>query len=359
MLPDFTDILIIFLGFLLAFVITFFGIPRVIRLSRQKGLYDIPGTRTSHFEPTPRLGGAMIFAGVILTSVLFTDFENAAKLKYLIAGMLILFFIGIKDDIITLTPPKKILGQLFASGIIVIPGNIRIVDCYAFFGLETLSTTFSIIFSIMLFMALINSINLIDGIDGLAAGVGIIASTAFGIWFFLFGHISMAVICVSLLGSLIAFLYFNVFSKKNKIFLGDTGSQLIGFLLAVFTVSILELNASFSGSEKLATAPAIVLSILIVPVTDTLRVIFIRLRNKKSIFKADHNHIHHAVLSVSKTHLEASLTILAVNIVLIVLTLIFRSLGNTILFISLALLSTILIYLLNYYSHRNKKVTER
>ncbi|HOP58908.1 MAG TPA: MraY family glycosyltransferase [Bacteroidales bacterium] len=354
MLSEVPDILIILLGFLLAFAITFFGIPRIIRLARQKGLYDIPGTRTSHNEPTPRLGGAMIFAGVILTSVLFTDFENAAKLKYLIAGMLILFFIGIKDDIITLTPPKKILGQIFASGIIVVLGNIRIVDCYAFFGMEYLSYAISIIISILIFMALINSINLIDGIDGLAAGVGIIASVAFGTWFFMFGHISMAVICVSLLGSLIAFLYFNVFSKRNKIFLGDTGSQLIGFLLAVFAVSFLELNASIPDDTKLGTAPAITLSILIVPVIDTLRVIYIRLRNKKSIFKADHNHIHHAVLSVSKTHLIASLTILSVNITLIIFTIVFRHLGNTILIIALGILSTVLIYLLNYYRHKNQ-----
>jgi UDP-N-acetylmuramyl pentapeptide phosphotransferase/UDP-N-acetylglucosamine-1-phosphate transferase len=355
MLSSVPEILIILLAFVMAFAITFLGIPRVIRLARQKGLYDVPGSRASHIEPTPRLGGAMIFAGVILTSVLFTDFANADQLKYIIAGMLILFFIGIKDDIITLTPLKKITGQFFASGIIVIFGNIRITDCYSFFGLDTLPPALSIILSIIVFMALINSINLIDGIDGLAAGVGIISSLSFGLWFFLHDYISLAVICVSLLGSLFAFSYFNVFSRKNKIFLGDTGSMLIGFLLAVTAIAFLEMNARQPESIKLNTAPSFALAVLIVPFIDTLRVIFLRLYSGKPVFAADHNHIHHVVLSMSKSHLKASLAILAVNVLLILYSVFCRSFGNTILIISLGILSMFLLYLLHYFRCRNHK----
>ena len=353
MLKEIPESVILLLSFILAFFITYFGIPRVNTLARLKGLYDIPGSRTSHSEPTPRLGGAMIFAGFILTSVLFTDFENADRLKYLIASMLILFFIGIKDDIITLTPVKKIIGQLFASGIIVIPGNVRITDCYGFFALETLPAVWSIIISIIIFMALINSINLIDGIDGLAAGVGIIATASFGIWFYLNDYISLTVICVSLLGSLIAFLYFNLFSRRNKIFLGDTGSMLIGFLLAVIAISFLEQNAANTGETRLITAPSLTLAILIVPILDTMWIIFLRFYTKKPIFKADHNHIHHMVLSVSKSHNKAAAIILFINICFIVLIILLRSLGNTILIISLIIGGMLLVFLLSQFRRRN------
>jgi UDP-N-acetylmuramyl pentapeptide phosphotransferase/UDP-N-acetylglucosamine-1-phosphate transferase len=356
MLSEISESVIILLSLILAFFVTYFGIPRVNTLARLKGLYDIPGSRTSHTEPTPRLGGAMIFAGVILTAVLFTDFENAGRLKYLIASMLILFFIGIKDDIITLTPVKKIIGQLFASGIIVILGNLRITDCYSFFDFETLPAVWSVIISIIIFMVLINSINLIDGIDGLAAGVGIIGSASFGIWFYLNDYISLAVICVSLLGSLLAFLNFNLFSSKNKIFLGDTGSMLIGFLLAVFAISFLEHNAAKTDGTRLITAPALSLAILILPILDTIRVIFVRSFTKKSIFKADHNHIHHMVLSVSKSHNKAAAILLFINICFIVLTILLRSLGNTILIISLLIIGLLLVFLLSQF-RRRKKIT--
>lgn len=352
----FSNCLIISLGFTFAFAITSFGIPKVIELARQKRLYDLPGDRTSHLKPTPRLGGAMIFAGVILSSILFTNQESAFQLKYIIAGMLILFFIGIKDDIISLTPVKKIIGQFFASLILVIPGNTRIIGCYNLFGLDEFPPIVSIIISLFFVMALINSMNLIDGIDGLASGVGIIASASFGYWFYINNYLSYAVICGSLAGSLIAFFYFNVFSKNYKIFLGDTGSMLIGFLLALFAINFLELNSDKTSSIRILTAPSITLAILSIPVFDTFRVIIIRLFNNKPLFKADQNHIHHRILSVSKSHFKATGSILLVNGCLIVITLLLRALGNTVLISSLAILGIILLIILRFRLKRNNLI---
>jgi UDP-N-acetylmuramyl pentapeptide phosphotransferase/UDP-N-acetylglucosamine-1-phosphate transferase len=350
------NLFVIILAAAFAFAITAFGIPKVIKLAREKRLYDLPGDRTSHSNPTPRLGGAMIFAGVILSSILFTDKQSAFQLKYIIAGMLILFFIGIKDDIISLTPVKKIIGQFFASLVLVFPGNIRIIDCYNLFGFEKLSPIVSFIISIFFVMALINSMNLIDGIDGLASGVGIIASASFGYWFYINNYLSYAVLCGSLSGSLIAFFYFNVFSKNFKIFLGDTGSMLIGFLLALFAINFLELNSDQTSVLRISTAPSITLAILSIPVFDTFRVIIIRLFNKKPLFKADHNHIHHRILSVSKSHLKATGTILLVNISLIIITFLLRALGNAILISSLAILGTILLIVLRFRFQKNNLI---
>jgi UDP-GlcNAc:undecaprenyl-phosphate/decaprenyl-phosphate GlcNAc-1-phosphate transferase len=318
-------------GFAFSFIITYYGIPSVIKIAQIKNLYDIPGKRASHNEPTPRLGGAMIFAGVILSSVLFTGFGKAFELKYIIAALLVLFFIGLKDDIITLQPVKKAAGQLFASFIIVLLGGIRITLNCNILGNSEICYLVSVLISLVLVMTLINSTNFIDGIDGLSAGVGIIGSISFGIWFIMEEQISFAVICFSLTGSLIAFFWYNVFSKKFKIFLGDTGAMVIGFLLAVFVIRFLDLNLNGPVIRPTEVAPALALAILIVPVFDVCRIVFVRIIHKKSPFYGDNNHIHHEVLKLSSTHVKATAIILMVNILLIILVLLMRSLGNGIL----------------------------
>ena len=340
-LPEFvaSDYFFLTSGFILAFFITWFGIPAVNRLSRAKNLFDIPCDRSSHNQPVPRLGGTMIFAGAILSSVLFTDLKTASELKYIIAGMLILFFIGLKDDIVTLTPLKKAIGQLLAASIIVIPANIRIVSCYNIMGLNELSYLPSVFLTILIITGLINSFNFIDGVDGLASGIGIMASAIFGILFLKNDYLSYAVMCFSLMGSLLAFFYFNVISRKNKIFLGDTGSMIIGFLLAVFFIYLFEMPTPENPSDKvLPIAPALSLAIFFVPVFDGLRVSIIRLINGRSVFQADKNHIHHRLLNLTGSHLKTTLVILVFNVILILLLFLFKELGNKLLIIILILL---------------------
>lgn len=350
---DFPSWLMITTGFIVSLFITYFGIPSVHKIARIKNIYDIPGIRTSHDDPVPRLGGTMIFAGIIISSVLFTELEKSVELKYFIAGLLVLFFIGLKDDIISLVYYKKAAGQLLACIILVIFGGIRINLNCDFLGTGEICHAASIIVTIILAMLLINSMNFIDGIDGLAAGVGIIASISFGLWFIVINQVSYAVICFSLTGSLIAFFWYNVFSRKYKIFLGDTGSMVIGFLLAVFLIRSLELNYDdivFGFSD---IAPSLALAILIVPVFDIFRIVFVRILHGKSPFKADHNHIHHQVLKLAGSHLKATCIMLFVNIVLISVVILFRSLGNRILIPSLLLISIVLSLLLTVYLTNN------
>ena len=342
-------------GFALAFFITYFGIPAVIKIARIRNLYDIPGNRTSHAEPTPRLGGLMIFAGVILSSVLFTGMDETFELKYLIAGLLVIFFIGLKDDIVTLVPAKKAAGQLIASLIIVLLGNIRITFNNNIIGSTELSYIISVLISVALLMTLINSMNFIDGIDGLAAGVGIIASVSFGIWFILNNQASYVVICFSLTGSLLAFLWYNVFSKKFKMFLGDTGSMVIGFLIAIFLIEFLELNYAGASIMKTEIAPSFALAILIIPVFDVFRIVFIRIIHRESPFYPDNNHIHHKVLKLLGSHLKATSVILLVNIILIVLTFLLKSFGNVVLISSLLLICITLSILLSVSLKKNGK----
>lgn len=327
--------LLVVTGFSLSLLITYIGIPSVVKLAEIKSLYDIPGRRTSHSEPTPRLGGAMVFAGVIISSVLFTGLGSAHELKYIIAGMIVLFFIGVKDDIVSLHPVKKAVGQFLAALIIVIAGDIRIECCYGLSGNEVLPYVASVILTLSVVMGLVNSINFIDGIDGLASGVGIMVSVYLGTWFMAADEYSYAVICFSLTGSLIAFFRFNVFGKTNKIFLGDTGSMIIGFLLSVFVIRFLGFSSSGDSPEGHAVAPAIALALLFIPVFDALRVIIIRILRGKSIFVADNNHIHHRVLKVTGSHLAATILMIGANILLVFVTYMFRYAGNRVLIFSL------------------------
>jgi UDP-GlcNAc:undecaprenyl-phosphate/decaprenyl-phosphate GlcNAc-1-phosphate transferase len=334
-------------GFIIALVITFYGIPVVVRVARIKNLYDIPGKRTSHFIPTPRLGGIIIFAAVILPSVLFTGLSSAHELKYIIAGMIILAFLGMKDDIIDLSAYKKAIGQFIAAFIIVVPGDIHLTTITGLLYNPSFELAGNFIVTILVVMTLINSINFIDGIDGLAAGIGIMTSTIFGSWNLYVGQTSYAVICFALSGALLAFFYFNVFSKENKIFLGDTGSMMIGFLLSVLLVNFIETNSIVNTPLPiLKSAPAIALSILFVPVFDTMRICLIRIYNGKSIFKADSNHVHHRVLRFSGSHLRATVTILFVNLLIILITYIFRDIGNRLLILLLVVMGTLLSILL-------------
>lgn len=346
-------------GFILAFFITWFGIPAVNRLARARNLFDQPGERSSHSDPVPRLGGSMIFAGVILSSVLFTDMFTARELKYIIAGMLILFFIGIKDDLVTLTPLKKAAGQIIAALVIVVCADIRITDCYGILSIEKLSYIPSVIISIILVIGLVNSINFIDGIDGLASGIGIMASIVFGIFFIENEHASYATICFSLSGSLVAFFYYNTLSKKNKIFMGDTGSMIIGFLLSVFTIFLIEMPSPENPSDKaLSVAPAMSLAILFIPVFDGLRVSIIRIIHGKSIFKADKNHIHHKLLNITGSHLKTTIIILISNTAIILIVFTLRGIGNRLLLLSLVLMGIIFSVLLGIklgeYSNNKK-----
>lgn len=288
----------------------------------------MPGTRTSHDKPVPRLGGTMVFAGTIISSILFTDIPGAYELKFIIAGLMVLFFIGLKDDIVTLQPIKKAAGQFIAALILVLAGGFRITGLFGMFGLYEIPYLISAILTLFIVLFIINSINFIDGVDGLASGTGIMVSVLLGGWFFAVGQNSYAVMSFSLAGALVAFFYYNVFSKRNKIFLGDTGSMVIGFMLAVIVIKFLMLNSCQGDFGVYPQALPLALALLFFPVFDTLRICVVRLMHGKSIFEGDNNHIHHRLLKISGSHLVTTLIMLLINIILIVVIYLLRNISG-------------------------------
>ncbi|TDB64499.1 MraY family glycosyltransferase [Arundinibacter roseus] len=306
------------LSFLIACFLSIISIPIIINLSNLLNLTAKPGFRSSHDTDTPTLGGIALFASTLIAFFLWPHSEeiidsNLTNLS--MVGLTILFFLGLKDDILALDSAKKLLVQIIASLTLVVMGGFKVDYLYGIFGWYFIPDFVSIPLTIFIFISLINAINLIDGIDGLAGGISLIAGLWFGVWFLLNQHFTFACLAFSLSGSLLGFLRFN-FSNTSKIFMGDTGSLIVGFLLSFFTIEFLRLNVSYRNDPNaFFNAPIVVMVVLIVPIFDTLRVFIVRLLNGGSPFVADRNHMHHILIDNGLNHLGASVSLWSLTII--------------------------------------------
>jgi UDP-N-acetylmuramyl pentapeptide phosphotransferase/UDP-N-acetylglucosamine-1-phosphate transferase len=253
---------------------------------------------------------------------------------------------GIKDDILIINPWKKLAGQIIAALIISVLADIRITHLFGLLGIDQLPYIVSILLTILVLLVIINGFNLIDGIDGLASGIGILTSSVFGIWFWMTGNIAYTILSFSFTGSLLAFFSFNVFSNKNKIFLGDTGSLVTGLVIGVLACSFLQLESTAEGVADIQSSPAFAFGILIVPLFDTLRVFALRIIQGKSPFVADRQHIHHRLLQLGITHLQATLILVSVNMFFIALCYLLQGIGIIGLMAVVLGLATLLSYIL-------------
>ena len=338
----------VILGILTAFSTTWFIIPSIVHTSRLKNLGAASNGRTSHKDTIPNLGGIAVYAGFVISAVIFAGKLIGSELVYIICGLTIVLFLGIKDDILVVNPWKKLAGQIIATSIIVVLPDIRIENFYGLFGITQIPYIVSVLFTVFVLLLIINGFNLIDGIDGLASGIGILTSSVFGIWFWMTGNNDYTVLSFSFCGSLMAFFYFNVFSSKNKLFLGDTGSLITGFVLGILACRFLQLDMKVTGDSYIRSAPAVLFGVLIIPLFDTLRVFVIRLAQGKSPFKADRQHMHHRLLQLGITHLQASLILISVNMVVISLCYVLQGIGIirlTILILGLASLMSYILFI--------------
>ena len=316
------------LSFTTALVITFVVIPPLIRFAKNKNLYDEPDSdRKSHTTKTPTLGGIAIFAGVIFSISFWTKFIGFPEIQYIITAITIMAFIGIIDDVIGLSAFKKLMGQLFASFVIVIWGDIRIGSLFGIFGVGELPYIVSVIFTIFTLLVIINSFNLIDGINGLSGSIGVVSSFVFGVWFYLYDDNSQyAIIAFALMGALVGFLRYNV--TPAKIFMGDTGSLLLGLFLGIFAIRFIESNHNYTGYYSVApSTPIVAISIIIIPLFDLLRSFSIRLVHRRSPFKPDRNHMHHMLVDLGFSHTFSTGILIIYNIIIISIAFIFKDIG--------------------------------
>lgn len=296
-----------------AFAITLMAIPSIIKVAELKDLFDEPHQRKSHTQNVPTLGGLAIFAGVIFSLSFWTHSQDFYYIKYILSSVIIIFFMGMKDDIVNLVAYKKLLAQIIASVILVYWGDVRVTSFYGLFGIHDVPYLVSILFSILTITLITNSFNLIDGINLLAASVGGFCAMVFGTWFLLSGFNALAVLSFSLFGAILAFSIFN--KTPAKIFMGDTGSLLIGFICAVLGIKFIEINKTYDGVYQVYSVPAVAISILIIPIFDTLRVFLLRVLQGKSPLGADRNHLHHQLIDLGFSHHKSVLILLIVNLV--------------------------------------------
>lgn len=297
----------------LGFILCMLAVPPIIRVARAKHLFDTGGGRKIHKKVVPPLGGVAIYIGFTLSTILSSDGLSIDRLKYIFAAILLMFFIGLKDDLMEISAIKKFAVQLFASAILVLLGHVHFTNLYGIFGIYELNPISGVILSLLAINAIINAYNLIDGVDGLASGLAMLASASFGLWFFLHGHVQYSIMSFALAGSLGAFFLYNVFGHTNKLFMGDTGSLIVGLVISTLVIKFNE----FSIVDKhvlWAKAPVLSLAIIIVPVVDMLRVMSLRLAQGKSPFSADNNHIHHRLLVLFPKHFTVTMILIAGNI---------------------------------------------
>jgi UDP-N-acetylmuramyl pentapeptide phosphotransferase/UDP-N-acetylglucosamine-1-phosphate transferase len=338
-----------------AFIITYISIPSLIEVARAKNLYDVPNGRTSHEVITPTLGGMAIFSGFIISTMIFGNISKMPYMQYVVAAMIVVFFLGLKDDIIGLSPMKKFIGQIIAAGIIIDMGNIRLDDLHGFAGIYDLNYYSSDLLTLLVIIGIVNAFNLIDGIDGLSSGIGIIASATFGTWFYLVGHYQLTILSFALTGALLAFFRFNVFSLKNKIFMGDIGSLILGFIMAILAIKFNEINTGLVSPYALRAAPAVSIGILIVPIYDTLRVFAIRMYRGGSPFAPDRGHVHHRLLDLTRSHKKATAILLSIELLFIIISFLLSDLRIWQLTLVLFILATTLSYIPVYLVNKKKK----
>jgi UDP-GlcNAc:undecaprenyl-phosphate/decaprenyl-phosphate GlcNAc-1-phosphate transferase len=318
---------IVFLSFLISSGITFYAVPIVVRMARMLKMFDHPNGRSSASIATPTLGGIAIFLGFVLTVTTGVHSLMDPELIYTLPAIILMLFAGVKDDIINISSLEKIIAQLIAAAILIFLADVHFTNLHGFLGINEMGHLQSVFLTAFIIIVIINSYNLIDGIDGLASGLGIVASALFGIWFYISGHVGYAVFSFSLAGALCSFFYFNVYGAKYKIFMGDTGSLMLGTIFSVIVIKFNEFNIDQTSLFAIESAPAVSFAVLIYPLADTLRVFIIRILLNRSPFSADKNHIHHRLLALGLSHKEATFSIIAVNLVFVMIVVTMQHIG--------------------------------
>lgn len=298
-------------AFFWAFLLSIFAIPSVIYLSFRKHLLDQPNNRKVHKKSIPRLGGMAIFAGFTSAITIFGDFTDTdAALKEILAGCILLFFVGLKDDISPISAFKKFFIQILATGVVVFLGEVYVTNLHGFLGIYELKNLgISFAFTFIMIIGVTNAINLIDGLNGLAGSLIVLMCFFFSAFYYSVGS-TLTVLALAIAGAFIGFLRYNFI--KGKIFMGDSGSLVGGFVVAVLGVQYLE-----SDISTVSITPQVCIAILVIPIFDTLRVFLIRIMKGRSPFSPDKNHIHHKMLSYGFSQVSVVVTLLGINVLLV------------------------------------------
>ena len=338
-------------SFLTAMLISYLAIPKLIYFAQKLKLLDQAGERSSHKVSTPFFGGIAIFTGIICSLLFWADnFEN---IQYTLVSILIIFIVGLIDDLRAITAFKKLIGQILATLVLILLGDLQIDNMHGVLGIYELPIWASVSFTIFVVIVIINGFNLIDGIDGLAGGLGLISSFCFGVIALLMNQIDIALISFTLMGALLGFLKYNIFPAR--IFMGDTGSLVVGMILSILAINCIKYGLVNENYSSPNVGPLLAISFLAIPLFDSLRVFIVRAINGNGPLTAARDHVHHTLIDLGIGHKYSSLILFAVSVIIISLTYLLIKL-NVNINVSIAVLALVsyLLWLIPFYMLRSK-----
>jgi UDP-GlcNAc:undecaprenyl-phosphate GlcNAc-1-phosphate transferase len=343
--------------FFTSLLVVAFAIPQIITIALLKHLFDEPvGFRKVHKQTVPNFGGIAIFFGFFFTVNLVSHTRMLAEMNIFTSASLVIFLVGLKDDIVGLSPSLKFVGQFLCALIITVIGDLRFSNLDGILGIYQIAYIPSVVLSVLFIVGIVNSFNLIDGIDGLAGTLTIIVTLFFSYLFYTQGQPGWACLSLSLAGATSGFLYYNI--TPAKIFMGDSGSLFIGLTASLMSLKFINLNLSSItsiGTVQITAPIALVGAILIIPIFDTLRVFTLRILKNSSPFMADNNHLHHRLLFLGLTHIQATLILAVINVVFIIGALSLQSMGDNQILLILILAALVANSILSVVIERHKK----
>ena len=334
----FNSLLHIIFPLLTSFVITYLAIPKIIYFANQSRLFVRGGGRHSHEGQTPIFGGIAIFAGLLFSLLFWSNLED---IQFVLVSLIIVFFIGLLDDLLSLTPTRKLIGLFSSIFVLMFLGDLQIKSFHNLFGIQELPELVAILFTLFVTVIITNAYNLIDGIDGLAGGLGVIASFVFGLIFLFNDDAQYAILSFTLLGALLAFLKYNF--NPASIFMGDTGSLVIGLFFSILCIRLINEGVNIPNDQKYVNkGPFISIVILAIPLFDTFRVFFIRIFSGYHPLRPDRNHIHHTLLDLGLGHKKSTLILYTYSVIIAFLSyfMIDMSLGLSIFLLSIIVLGS-------------------
>lgn len=337
---------------ILVFIGSLLLIPKIRKLSLKLNFSDSSNSRSSHDGNVASFGGVAFFLSYVFVLFFAKNLDSSHVSLTLLTSITIMFFTGLLDDLTNLSAKVKFLAQIIAVSFLMTEHDFRILSLHGFMGIYEISIYASVFGSMFFLLGLINAFNLIDGIDGLTGITGIIVASFYGFMFYKLGFYFYLTISLATIATLLAFLRFN-FSVKRKIFMGDTGSLVIGLVLGLLTFKLLSLkvDAYTSLSFNREQLPLFLISVLFVPLLDTFRVMFLRAIRGVSMFKPDRNHIHHIIVDFGLSHRRASFFIGLINfIVALIMFFVIQvssDLESLLVFVSIFFIAILLLFLMN------------
>lgn len=286
--------------------------PTLVLLAYKKRILDSPGTRKLQTKPVPVIGGISVYMAAISSATVINIFQPTEDLFMAVAAISIIFFVGLLDDLTDISPTKKFIYQALIIIVLFASDSYRIDTLNGVFDIYDLPLSASLLISLLTGVGLMNALNMIDGVDGLSSGIGICTCGFCGSYFLIHHDIVYAALAFTFLGSLIPFFFCNVFSHKYKMFIGDSGSLVMGMLAYIFSCRILHEKDALIGSKNVS----LMVAIFAVPIFDTLRVMTMRIKAGGSPFKADKTHLHHIFVSLKLPHMLITLIILFMAIII-------------------------------------------